>query len=565
MRELTATKKDIYEFGCYAYPRRADRETAEYKPLGGSNTEACANCLFFISPNNCTVVDPYPDYINPTGISKFWTAIPDPAMRPLEVVIVDGDGGSSHRDEDKATKQATKTEDGVEYKAADYAVVPDDEKSSTWKLRLAEERSGNFTVAQVARAITAMQPSGFRGQKVEFGAGEKAEAVRKIGAAIGKSGGTDDQKDNLRTRLNGVKDAGPLRRFIAKYFEPVPEPVTSGMQFEKTADGIRWIAWASNNFRDRDNPPEILEEKAHQEFVEYLADGGAYPELWMWHVPGSKWGEADWADYVDGFLVVSGMVDSGMADVAEATAADPGLGVSHGFTCAYSDKANGIIGQYRTYEISPLPLKEAANPWTNITVLLKEATKMMHANQRAFLVDKLGEDRVAAIEADTENWGKALAALGIEAKEIPAPVPDTVANSPRVIAAAVADGLVDTDKAVPLDIDTISQAMVKAMAEAPQLKAMVDSVKAQGDRIDAVVLRLDALEESEDKKIAAVLTPRVAASIGIKGASASENNVKAAAGVREELAATPEDDMVDIFAHLVEHTSQGAVQRKGAS
>lgn len=113
--------------------------------------------------------------------------------------------------ESTGEKQATKSEDGVEFRASDYADVGDSEKPSTWKLRLAEGRSGNFTNAQIARAITAMQPSGFRGQRIELESG-LAAVKRRVSAAIGKLG-DDAQKKNLRERLakiGGVPKAKAL-------------------------------------------------------------------------------------------------------------------------------------------------------------------------------------------------------------------------------------------------------------------------------------------------------------------------------------------------------------------
>jgi len=101
-----------------------------------------------------------------------------------------------------ATK-ITKFEAGADFPAEDYADVPDLEKPSTWKLRLTES-PGRLTVAQIARAITAMQPGGFRGQQVEIGT-SKAEVAKRINAAIGKVEGDESQKEGLRQRLSAVK------------------------------------------------------------------------------------------------------------------------------------------------------------------------------------------------------------------------------------------------------------------------------------------------------------------------------------------------------------------------
>lgn len=98
----------------------------------------------------------------------------------------------------------TKREAGADFPASDYADVPDPESPSTWKLRLTES-PGNFTIAQVARAITALQPSGFRGNRVDLGS-RKGAVIAKINAAIGKADGNDTQKANERERLNAVKE-----------------------------------------------------------------------------------------------------------------------------------------------------------------------------------------------------------------------------------------------------------------------------------------------------------------------------------------------------------------------
>lgn len=99
----------------------------------------------------------------------------------------------------------TKTDGGVDYRASDYADVSDPEKPSTWKLRISEGSAGNVTVAQVARAITALQPGGFRGNRVDLG-DRKAAVISKLSVAINKSNGDDTQKANLRKRLTAVKE-----------------------------------------------------------------------------------------------------------------------------------------------------------------------------------------------------------------------------------------------------------------------------------------------------------------------------------------------------------------------
>lgn len=71
--------------------------------------------------------------------------------------------------EDKELVEATKTEDGNEYTKADYAYAPSDQPSE-WKLRVAEYVNGKkqVTAMQVGRAIAALSPGGFRGNRVQL-------------------------------------------------------------------------------------------------------------------------------------------------------------------------------------------------------------------------------------------------------------------------------------------------------------------------------------------------------------------------------------------------------------
>lgn len=349
-------------------------------------------------------------------------------------------------------KAATKTEDGIEFKASDYAVVPDPEKPSTWKLRLAEKSSGDFTVAQIARAITAMQPGGFRGQRVEFAPGDKEQAISRIRATIGKAKPDKEQRENLEERLAKIKEVGNANSFKC---------------FKDASGNWRWVSVVSNHFKDRDG--EIITGTAHKEFTEYLDKGGEYPEAWLWHTPGTRWGKADWADFVDGFLVVSGVVDAGKEAIAEALAQDEGLGVSHGYQYTSNDKVKGVINRYRMLEMSPLPMKVAANEWTSLEIIKREVD--MNAEKRLFLVEKMGEDAVVRLEAGLADFNKALQDAGVEWKE--------AEEKPGIL-----DAMVDM--------------ATKAIEGSPKLKEISDAMAALNGR-------MAKLEKSDDEKVAAIL------------------------------------------------------------
>lgn len=391
--------------------------------------------------------------------------------------------------EPEAEKQVTKTEDGVEFKASDYAVVPDAEKPATWKLRLAEKRSGNFTVVQVARAITAMQPSGFRGQRVQFSGDQKKQAVSRIGATINKTGGTDDQKENLRRRLNAVKELKDNALFMVL----------------KDTDGtLRWLGIPSNKWRDRDNPPQIIEESAHKEFINYLDETKEYPVLLSWHTPGTRLGVADFADYSNGFLIMGGTIDKDRYAEAEKLAEKclkEDIGMSHGFVYTYSDQKQEVIGKYRMWEVSHLPLAKAANVWTSIDILNEEVEQMLNPEKRQYLVDLHGEDMISAFESKVVDLEGDLASLGIESKEL--------------------------GFASESDTESVVQETVKALVESDGFKAMIaaistltDSVKELKETtIPSITQRLDDVDSANkenaektqkttDQIIAEAFTPK---------------------------------------------------------
>lgn len=96
-------------------------------------------------------------------------------------------------------EKAVKTDDGKEFSASAYLVVPGKKKPSTWKLRI-EEEPGKATVAQLGRAAAALGP-GFRGQKVELPADERKAAAKKL---IGKYRSMDVEDGDVPEYLWGM-------------------------------------------------------------------------------------------------------------------------------------------------------------------------------------------------------------------------------------------------------------------------------------------------------------------------------------------------------------------------
>ncbi len=333
---------------------------------------------------------------------------------------------------------------------------------------------------------------------------------------VGESSLNEDEAEAVVVKVPaGMKDrAVALLRGLKDRVTPTPKGNPS-MFFTKDANGqMRWFAITSNNFRDSDIPPEIFEEKAHKEFVSYLDNGGTMPELWYWHEPGLKWGQSDWVDYVDGFLMFGGTVDPGFEGVAEKVAADPNLGISHGYGYTYSDQKNGIIGWYRSFEISPLPMSKAANKWTGIALIQKEVAMEFSAEKRPDAIAKYGEDFVKEMEGQRDDQAKTVANLKIESKQGDDPPADE--PTPEEKSAAEA-----SDKLAMKMAGTAADLILSSKAFA-DLGTKIDGVSTD---MTAVKERLDLLEKSDDEKVAAILGGK-GRKLGQRASASGENTVE---------------------------------------
>jgi len=204
-----------------------------------------------------------------------------------------------------------------------------------------------------------------------------------------------------------------------------------GMMFWKEGNGrVKFFGIYSNNYRDDDRPREIISEKAHKTFARLAQDGAVpMPELWVWHIPGSRIGEATWVDYVDGMAVAAGYIDEGMEGKAMAlkSMADSGMqiGMSHGMpvtSVLRSPEDETVIDFYRSREISVLPRPGAANKRTGF-IVTKESKDMakLTDDQRKFLHDMDFDDMsIEQIEGSISGMKQSADASGVDRKEAPA-------------------------------------------------------------------------------------------------------------------------------------------------
>lgn len=269
--------------------------------------------------------------------------------------------------------------------------------------------------------------------------------------------------------------------------------------FKDLAGAWRWFSVTTNKYKDRER--EIFSDASHRDYVAFVDREKAYPELWLWHVPGSRIGVADFVDYADGFVVHSGTFDDD--DVAQGFAEGgcEGLAVSHGFKYHDGDEEDGVYEWYRTFEVSVLPAERAANVWTHFQTesSSKEDNMGLSEEKRAFLVGRIGEEATKSIEGNLGSMAKTLEEHGIEFKE-----------------------LVETTEAKP---------EAKPEEKQSETPSVEDRLAAFGPAIDkAVGEAVDGLKEAlvgelgklVDDRIAAALSPKRPAPSGDERPSQSD-------------------------------------------
>ena len=316
----------------------------------------------------------------------------------------------------------------------------------------------------------------------------------------------------------------------------------------KEGDRWRWLAIYSNRYRDRDNPPEILSEAAHRDFVKAV-DAGEWepPELWLWHTPGSRSGQADFLAYDDrGFSIASGWFDKNREYVAAALAEDTDLGVSHGMPMSELERDEDdatVITRYRSIEISPLPKKAAANELTGF-VTLEGKTMELSKEKRDWLEGKLSPEDLAELDAAIDAKAKEAEGLEFKGDEGTEQVDATPSLEPEP----------EPDKEPAPDYVTRGE-----VAEA--LQALTDQVGAIAEQVGEFGKALKELQESEEERIAKAveLTPAASfleivtsSAIGQKAALVDGRTKLAKAAPKETEPNAEKDGAIGMIGRMME-------------
>jgi hypothetical protein len=321
------------------------------------------------------------------------------------------------------------------------------------------------------------------------------ELDTRLGETVKAKGVIGKMKEAILSRLVGVKEGGEDRiRKDLRYDSEVLRP-TGGLMVWKEADTYRWLAIYSNKYMDQDTPPEIISEAAHKEFIAAVeAKEAPYPELWHFHVPGTRYGQADMLAYDDaGFVIAAGTIDKGHEAEAEAVMGISAIRVSHGMwrsSVRYDPKEKGVITRYRSVEISDLPLQRAANPLTGFYAMKEGENMGLPADKKAYLKTVgLSDERILALEKELEDKAGLAKEAGLASKEgEPAPeAPKAPASEPKPDEKLTPQGEQPTaDAPIPLTAEAIAGAVTAVLepfsARLGAVEAAVSKEKAKDEQ-----------------------------------------------------------------------------------
>lgn len=264
-------------------------------------------------------------------------------------------------------------------------------------------------------------------------------------------------------------------RRIKERLNPTPEFEATGIKVV----GNRWLVAYSNNFEDRDG--EIFTAKAIDDYVARVDMGIVPPpELWVWHLPGTRIGQADWVDRHDHFVIAMGTFDDTPQGqkARDYYAQQTGKkNLSHGFKFAIGAGYSGgdfdgkHFHKFNTFEISLLPRGTEANMFTSLEGVKAMAKEVTEA-KKAEILAVFGEDDGKRILENLTAKGKALEELGVAYKDFVEVDPVTPAATK-----AVENADKSFRELVPDLMEGSAEAVVAALEAVKEVKTLRQQVK----------------------------------------------------------------------------------------
>lgn len=189
---------------------------------------------------------------------------------------------------------------------------------------------------------------------------------------------------------------------------------------QPSLQGFDWLGWYTNNFKDLEE--EIISEYALRNYVDEVRAGEIpYPELWWYHITGTKHGVTSKLWQLGHFVIAAGKFDSEEENplvkaLKQWYAKQNPITMSHGFMYDPAMKMNGVYYHLETYEITTLRSGSEANPYTQFEVN-KMAT--VTDEQQKLLEQELGSEVAALVVERAESYGEELRKRGAAFKSIP--------------------------------------------------------------------------------------------------------------------------------------------------
>lgn len=311
----------------------------------------------------------------------------------------------------------------------------------------------------------------------------------------------------------------------------------SSIIIEKDAKGdFRWVGWVSNNFIDWQG--DIISKEAHQEYVDFLDQHPeAAPQFMTWHTPGTeRKNPVDYWNFEKGFLIMSGKLEKAEAAALFKAKAVTDLGMSlQGLGLRESDDPR-VVTKYRLVEVSDLPLEDAANPFTDFSVIVKE----VDMDKKKYLAALLGSDEKAEVfMAKTGMKQEALETAGVEQKakdptddEITAAVKAVAGDDVEVVVEEVSEDE-EAPKAVakskaPTKTPALDPALLDQISKAfgmEDLSAFVAEAREAIEKVPMLEGVIKEMREGDDTRLAEKISPPAAkfAWMGKNRASDSED------------------------------------------
>lgn len=328
-----------------------------------------------------------------------------------------------------------------------------------------------------------------------------------------------------------------VKEFIENLMRKEDEPPAPSSAFftKQVGDRVRWTAVWSNKYRDDDNPPEIIAEKAHLDYVNAVQKEKSYPypQLWLWHYPNSKWGETDLVAYDPdrGMSIASGLVDKGMEPIVEALNSKGDIAVSHSMPKKEIERDpedESVITRYRSVEISPLPTFAAANKLTSFVIGGTMEPKGTKEQLKEWLGDKWDE-----FEGLLDGLGEKAELSGKEFKEkteTEEPVEDKseTTEEPEVKAEDAEDTESEPEsKEAPEPEYASRDEVLEAVSKMSEVVG--EAVKEMAGEIASLKERLSEFEKSEEERLTekAATTPSLSWADMVASAIATRGNLSA--------------------------------------